>query len=808
VIHAKKEGHFITRSLTRTLLRLVAIGVVVLSFVFAAHTRAASAAAETPPNTTITNTASATYTDANNVSYTTNSNTVTTTVQNAPSLSLAGTAPQNVSPGEVVTDNYTVTNTGNATGAITLNTPSITAGGTLDDAWILNGAATGACSVATPCPLATLNTQAALTSATVGTAITIGLQYTVATTTTPGTVISTTLTGTITQPAINASVPAETSPTATASDTDTVKADARLDLFKSAAAPTSPTGLITYTIDGNDGGGFGADAVLSAGRVLGLTTPGVIAVLDKLPVAAGTGITQPALFAAPAVPALPANDTGTVYYSTSTDGLSAWSTVFNTNATYIALFVTTSNASGIVFPSAPAGSSGGGVAQTSSQFVFTFQTTQPAGNGVSDPGALKNIANSIIGGNPGAGGTPIIAPGVAVDTDYETTSTPSYPASTFGPTASNTTPSSGTTPPGGASNLVSTAAFAQQSALNGPLDNAAATGSYNGVVGVSNQNDFTAVGFVCSNGPATTVVGATPAVACNWPTTTPVAIPNTVANNGNGADTYNIYANAPAGYTVQMFAVSACPTTTPTVLPIAPYATGCTIGAAISGVSASGGSVTTTAATTIAAGNTFNYVAEYAPAAGTTPLPFVPVAFDTIAYGSAATVTAGVPTVGTDANETYNVIYPGGPLQVTKSQTIVTNCSGTPAPTLATAVCPGGTITYSLTYRNVAPAALATGGSGLGTEPAFALNGIVASGATVLDDGTLGTTNWGTTTFGIDAVVAPVLNGGTATYSPTSTLSTGTYPAKTQGPTKISVALPGTIQPGISGTISFQVTVI
>jgi hypothetical protein len=90
VIHAKKEGHFITRSLTRTLLRLVAIGVVVLSFVFAAHTRAASAAAETPPNTTITNTASATYTDANNVSYTTNSNTVTFACRYGPAKRLAG----------------------------------------------------------------------------------------------------------------------------------------------------------------------------------------------------------------------------------------------------------------------------------------------------------------------------------------------------------------------------------------------------------------------------------------------------------------------------------------------------------------------------------------------------------------------------------------------------------------------------------------------------------------------------------------------------------------------------------------------
>ncbi len=798
-----------TRSLTRTLMRLVVIGVVVFCFVFQGVPRSAQAA-ETAPNTTITNTASATYTDANNVSYTTNSNTVTTTVQNAPSLSIAGTAPQTVSPGEVVTDNFTVTNTGNATGAITLNAPSITGSGTLNNAYVLNGALTGTCSVATPCTLTVLNQQTALTAATVGTAITVGVEYTVATTATPGSQIQTTLTGTITQAAVG-NAPAATSPTATATDTDTVKADARLDLYKSVTAPTSPTGNITYTIDGNDGGGFGAKAVVSAGNLLGLTnTAGVIAVLDKLPTVTGTGVTQPALVSAPAVPAV-TGATGTVYYSTSTNGESGWSTTFNANATYIALFYTptAANTTGIIFPADPTGSTGGGVAQGTSQFVFTFQTTQPTGNGVSNPGSLSNIANSIIGGNPGANGTPIIAPGIPPDSDYET-STTTFPATTFGPTAANPPPSTGTTPPGGASNVVTTAAYATQQALNGPLDVPGATGSYNGTAGVSNENDFTIAGFQCANGPATTVVAPTPAVACTWPTTTPVAIPNTVQNTGNGTDNYAIYATAPAGYTVQLFAVTGCPTTVPTVLPIAPYMTGgCTIGAAISPISTSGGSVTTTATTAIPAGGSYNYVAEYAPATGTTPVPFVPVTFDTIAYGTAATVSGtGVPTVGADANETYNVIYPGGPLQVTKSQTIVTNCSGTPAPTSATAVCPGGTITYTLAYKNLAPAALATSGSGIGTEPTFATNAIEVSTAVISDDGTLGSNNWSTTTFGIDANVAPSLNGGTATYTPNVPLSTGTYPAKTQGPTKISVSLPGTIQPGTSGAISFQVTVI
>jgi len=135
----------------------------------------------------------------------------------------------------------------------------------------------------------------------------------------------------------------------------------------------------------------------------------------------------------------------------------------------------------------------------------------------------------------------------------------------------------------------------------------------------------------------------------------------------------------------------------------------------------------------------------------------------------------------------------------------VSNCSGTPTAVAGT-VCPGGTITYSLAYKNNAPAALATGGTGVGTEPAFALNGLVAQAPTVVDDGTT-TGSWGASTYGIDAVVAPVIPaGGTATYTPAVALSTGTGTAKTQGPTKISVLL-GTVQPGVSGTISFQVTV-
>jgi hypothetical protein len=496
------------RSLMRTMLRSVAICAAVL-FLAQRMCCHALAAAETPPNTLITNTASATYTDPTGVVYTVSSNAVSTTVQNAPLLTIAATAAQTVSPGETVIDTFTVTNNGNATGAITLDTPSIAGPGTESNLYVLDGAATGPCSVAAPCSLATLNTQPALTVSAVGTSITVGVIYVASSSATPGSTIATTLSGSIKQAAVGGA-PAATSPIATATDTDTVLADARLDLYKTAIPPSSQTAPITYTIEGNNGGGFGAKALVSAGRLLGLpASPGVIAVLDAIPRFAGAS-TQTTIVSAPPVPALPAGDTGTVYYSTSTDGLSGWSPAFSATANFIALFVTTTNPAGIVFPSDPAGSTGAGVAQSASQFVLTFQITQPVESGAANAGSLKNIANSIIGGNPGGAGTPIIAPRVPVDSSYETATAP-VPLSVFANTTINTTPSTGAPAPGGASNVVLTAAFANHEVLNGPLDNAAATGSYNGTVGVSTQNDFTAATFACANGSATATI------SCTWP---------------------------------------------------------------------------------------------------------------------------------------------------------------------------------------------------------------------------------------------------------------------------------------------------
>src|SRR5580765_3255328 len=77
----------------------------------------AHAIAQTPGGTTISNQASATYTDGTN-SYSTVSNTVTVTVSNVSGLAItpdAGSNPTVVAGQTAVLYNFTVTNTGNFT---------------------------------------------------------------------------------------------------------------------------------------------------------------------------------------------------------------------------------------------------------------------------------------------------------------------------------------------------------------------------------------------------------------------------------------------------------------------------------------------------------------------------------------------------------------------------------------------------------------------------------------------------------------------------------------------------------------------
>ena len=161
-------------------------------------------------------------------------------------------------------------------------------------------------------------------------------------------------------------------------------------------------------------------------------------------------------------------------------------------------------------------------------------------------------------------------------------------------------------------------------------------------------------------------------------------------------------------------------------------------------------------------------------------------------------------TVANDANSTYQVLFPGGPVTLTKTQTIVS--TGCPAGASATppttgvgspGVCPGGVIQYSIKYANNAPAGIAPGGVGIGTEPTFATNGVDLSAGSLLltEDGAAnpgtGANTWATYTYGVNSPGAnDTTTGTTFAYSNgPGFYSTGTT---TAGYTKLVATVGGT----------------
>ena len=780
------------RSHTRTLQRLALS--LVASFAFTMQAGQGSAlAAGTTPNTVISNTATATYNDGNGNSYSTNSNTVTTTVQNAPSLSIAPPAAQNVAAGQVVVDTYTLSNTGNAAGTFSIPTGSpatVSSNGTFVG-YVISGTT---CTALSPCNITSANTALAGLAATApGATITIGVEYAVSTTPSPSTggTVATTLTAAITQPALGAA-PAATSANATATGTDNIQPQARLDLQKSTVAPASATSDINFTITANNGGAFGATDLQSVKALLGSPAAGVI-VSDKIPTFGGAPLTLDlAAGLAPTVTlsGASAGATATLYYSTSSTGAQgSWTTSYIAGDSFIAVLIS-GGALGVELPSRPGGSSGAG-AVTSPQVTLSFNTNQPTGTGAANAGSITNIANSLIGGNPGATGiTPIIGPFSGTGEADSAT-----PTTSISGAINNTTSSTGAGAPGGASNTVTSQAFATNTVVVGPLNNPGTTGSYpaapnNGTAAATNNLDYTAAGFVCANGAA--INNGT--FTCTIPTAG-ITVPGTFQNTGNGADTLTLSVSAPAGFTAQAFLATGC---SPSISSL--NTTGCTIGAPITGVVAAG-STGSGSLGTVPSSGMGNYIVAYKP---TTPGTSAVAPFTAI--NSVITVAGSQGgTVSSDSNNTNIVLYPGGPISLSKSQAIVTNCPTGSTGQTAGAVCPGGTITYTVTYLNGAPASSIAGGANVGTQPAFTYNAITtpASGAGVLvvtEDGAAGTNNWATFTNGLTA--APTTTGTTTftfAYAPTAGTAAGSG--------RFIATANGAVNAGATGTIVFSAIV-
>ncbi len=326
--------------------------------------------------------------------------------------------------------------------------------------------------------------------------------------------------------------------------------------------------------------------------------------------------------------------------------------------------------------------------------------------------------------------------------------------------------------------------------LLGPYGVPGATGNYTGGT-ADTMHDFTLASVACTNGPAT----SSSSFLCTMPATG-VAFVNSVENTGTASDTYNLTASGTStGWTVTFYAASGCSgggSTYPT----------CTKGSAITTIA-------------VAAGSTANFYTILTTSTQQSPYTLV-----------GTTITATSQASG-DYNATFDGLYPGGALILGKgSSGLVTNCpsvsSGTePANGGTSGICPGGTLLYVITYQNVAPSWFAAGSSALGTEPAFAANAVNLSNVAITEDGAATcssgcptyTNNWATTTFGLNAAPVDSTFGTSTTYTyyNGTAFASGTYPNMTAGYTKFKATLNAasnpSVKPGVSGAITFNVTV-
>jgi len=642
-------------------------------------------AAATDAGTAISVTVNVTYVDPNANNYSGNSNTIVTVVQNAPTLTNVGSSGQTTVPGQVRTDSFTLTNTGNnASGSpgyfqVDSGSSSLSgAGATITGyTYTYNGSTSSSYSTISALNTALSSVNIAETGAT--SILVINVTYSIPTSATP-TSISDTLAANVTYPGGGSggtAWSASTSADATTAITDTVVNDARLDLALSYSQDGT-TGAITYTIKANNGGSTGTADLQVAKSLLGASNKGVL-IVNKIPQFAGTPLTVSGTLSVSTTSGNGYAATNWQIYTTSsaTGAAGTWSTAAAVNTaatipagtTYVALYLT-GGASGIELAADASGSTGAN-AVTAPAVTMTYTVGQPTGNGSGDAGAVQNIVNALWGDNQPT--EHVLGPGIPTLTaDSTTTST----ITTTGQGLNNTVSPPGSGYANGASNLVLNQALGATGVLTGPCctaANAAATGSYDGSVSATSNNDFTAVGFTPSSfiGVNSGTVAGTPVGNTTGSSVSNIKVENGVENTGNASATVTLSATAPTspgGWTVGLYTNNAG----------APGSllTGASVGA------------TSTGTITVASGTTTPYWAVYTAPSGVTTY----TRYD-------ATITA---TSGGSTNSTHNEMYPDYVAVTTTASVPANGCpSGMSLTPPAAGVCPGGTIQYVIDYRNI-----------------------------------------------------------------------------------------------------------
>jgi hypothetical protein len=749
--------------LQRTAGALIAAAFLGLALVQPAGVRAATAA-----GTQISNAATATYSDGTST-YTTQSNTVTITVQNVTTATISAVSSgTNVAPNQTLDDKYIVTNTGNGVGtfafAPTVSTTASTAPTITSVKFTPSSGGSTTCS-GTPAAIATcISTYNTSNTVQPGATITVDIIYNdgafVQPPAGPTVAVTSNLAAPMTYASANNGGNTATNVTPSAvSITNTIQADAILDVQKTSPALTTASQNIVFTLAAANRGYFPTQPLTLSSIGTGLPATGII-VADPIQASLGAGNRWAAM---PTI-ALANGATGTadIYYTTtplatikSSPASTVWTKITSggvANLAALNAITGITDVIGVVNGSLNGTASGAGnsgvsngppaVATptvTTAQVTITLTFTQKLGE------TVTNLADSAVGNNaepttPATIVTQLVGP-------YETS-----PVTPTGTLIANDITSTSTAPGGSGYSQQTTNAAVTAAVLIGPGGQPAATGLFSYAAGAaglwesgttaSTANDYTAIGIL--NSLLTVNTGtATPTYSVTTPASPGTfAIKQTLINNSSVADTY-VMSTTPFADT---------PTTGGSAWTIAYSASSSCSGA-------------TSAYTTpsVAAGATFDVYVCWTPPANAT------IAAVT-AYGG--TVTATSSNYATVADTTNDALFVGGYVTVQKSIASVTGTPSSGSGTCSlTSLLPGCVITYSVAYTNVLP-------KGSGSNDATPKGAI---GFQLQEDGVNGVNatpgaknTWGTYGF---LSAAPVLTGGPGTpqvtyFTPTSAFST------------------------------------